>query len=519
MTQVSRRAFIKGAATATFASAFGAVAASATPAFAAEEASSDGVVVDFASQVTETMDCDIVVVGSGISGIAAAVQAGEGGAKVIALEAAASIGGNGMGTEGMFGVNSSLQQEQGIEVPFSKIINNELKAFNYKIDTTFWRDQYDHAGENLDWLIGNGVKFSGKVDNYSVGRVDTFHWYDGNAADCYIAPMKAKAEEYGVEFITETRGRELIVDKSGTVVGVYATTSDDSVLQINAKAVILASGGFASSPEKMEHQGIVVANSILNGIPTNIGDGFDMAAAAGAFDNRKVTCFLTNALVSEVPFFLGIRLGGDGNSIWVNQEALRYTDENCAAVSDGCVSNAVSFQQDSYMICDDVILGIMHDKWAADTFDDFDIRGDVMACIENGSTNIVMADTLEELADKIGLDKETLLTTVERYNGYCAAGDDEDFGKDPAMLHAIEQAPFYALKQGCCYGTSMGGILVNRNYQVLTQSRDVIPGLYAVGTDSCMLYYGTYTIEVPASIGGHNLNSGRTAAQHALTLL
>ena len=87
------------------------------------------------------------------------------------------------------------------------------------------------------------------------------------------------------------------------------------------------------------------------------------------------------------------------------------------------------------------------------------------------------------------------------------------------MLHAIKTAPFYALKQKCCYGTSMGGIMVNRNYQVLKQSREAIPGLYAVGTDSCMLYYGTYTIEVPASIGGCNLNSGRMAARHALSTL
>ena len=325
MEQVSRRDFVKGTTAATVASALGLLAGH-SPAFAAEESVAEGN-SEFASQVAETKDCDIVVVGSGISGIAAAVQAGEGGAKVIALEAAKNIGGNGMGTEGMFGVNSSLQQEQGIEVPFAKIINNELQAFNYKIDTTFWRDQYDHAGANLDWLIGNGVKFSGKVDNYSVGRVETFHWYDGNAADCYIAPMQTKAEEYGVEFLTETRGRELIIDESGSVVGIYATTADDSVLQINAKAVILASGGFASSPEKMEHQGIVVANSILNGIPTNIGDGLDMALAAGAFDNRKVTCFLTNALVAEIPFFLGIGNLANALAIGIPKNSAKNTVE------------------------------------------------------------------------------------------------------------------------------------------------------------------------------------------------
>ncbi|MBR2835631.1 MAG: FAD-binding protein [Coriobacteriales bacterium] len=507
---MDRRSFVKTAGIAGGAVAAGVVSNTAF----ADEKPAEG----FASQVTETKECDICVVGAGISGLAAAVQAGEGGAKVIVLEVSPSIGGNGAGTEGMFGVNTSLQKEQGIEVSFAKIINNELRAFNYKIDTTFWRDQYDNAGDNLDWLISNGVKFSGVVDNYGIGRVDTFHWYESNALECYVSPMEAKALEYGVEIITEARGRELVQAEDGTVTGIYATTPN-GVLQVNAKAVILASGGFASNPDMMEHQGIVVANSILNGSPYNIGDGFNMAYAAGAFDNRHVTCFLTNALIGDLSFFLGIRLGGDGNSLWINQEAVRYTDENCAAVSDGCCSNAVSFQQDSYMICDEDILGIMHDAWAQDTFDNFDVKGEVASCLEAGSECIFKADTLEELAEQVGLNADALVAAVERYNGYCEAGEDEDFGKDPAMLHAIKTAPFYALKQKCCYGTSMGGIMVNRNYQVLKQSREAIPGLYAVGTDSCMLYYGTYTIEVPASIGGCNLNSGRMAARHALSTL
>lgn len=515
MESLTRRSFVAGTAGAMGVAAGAAV----VPAFASEAAKgAEAAEGDYASQVSSTLSCDICVVGGGISGLAAAVQAGESGADVIVIEVAEGLGGNGTGTEGMFGVNSSLQKDQGIEIPFSTIINNELKAFNFKIDTTFWRDQYDNAGENLDWLVENGVKFSGVVDNYGVGRVPTFHWYDGSAVECYVEPMQAKALECGVRFMTGTRGRQLIQGEGGRVTGLYATTAD-GVVEIDAKAVILATGGFASSPEKMEHQGIVVANSILNGSVYNVGDGLDMALGAGGFDNRLVTCFLANAVITGITFFLGIRLGGDGNSMWVNQEALRYTDENCAAVSNGCCANAVAFQKASYMICDEDILGIMHDAWAQDTFSDFDVRGEVASSLEAGSDVVFRADTLEGLAEQIGLDPEALLATVDTYNGYCDAGDDQDFGKDPSMLHAIRTAPFYALKQGCCYGTSMGGILVNRDYQVLTEAREPIEGLYAVGTDSCMLYYGTYTIEIPSSIGGHNLNSGRMAARHAVSTL
>ena len=150
----------------------------------------------------------------------------------------------------MFGVNSSLQQEQGIEISFAEIINEELDFFAYKIDPSFWRDLYDYSGANLDWLRDNGVKFSGVVDNYGVGRVETFHWYDGTAVECYIEPMKAKADECGVQTLLETRGRELIQDEAGTVVGIYAEGADGSVVQINARRSSLPPAVLPAVPRK-----------------------------------------------------------------------------------------------------------------------------------------------------------------------------------------------------------------------------------------------------------------------------
>ncbi len=508
---MSRRNFVAGAVGA------GVVASAMSyKALAEESQSADEAAAPYAERVSSTMDTDIVVVGAGISGLSAAVQAAEGGAGVILLESGTALGGNGTGTEGMFGVNSSLQQEQGIEISFAEIINEELDFFAYKIDPSFWRDLYDYSGANLDWLRDNGVKFSGVVDNYGVGRVETFHWYDGTAVECYIEPMKAKADECGVQTLLETRGRELIQDEAGTVVGIYAEGADGSVVQINAKAVILATGGFAGSPEKMKEHGIVLGSALLNGSTTNVGDGLDMAVAAGAYDRSYECCYLTNAMTPGFTFFLSLRVGMLNTALWVNRDGVRYTNENCGAVVQANAANAVRTQFESFIIADQPIIDAAHEVF---TGEDFDFKGELESLLEEGAEGVFRAETLPELAAAAGIDEEAFAQTVERYNGYCASGVDEDFSKEAEYLQTIDEGPFYAIKQMDCYGTSMGGVLVNRNYQALTIDREPIPGLYAVGTDGCMMYYGTYTIEVPSSIGGHNVNSARIAANHALSTL
>lgn len=505
---VSRRHFVEGAALA------GTTLATMSYAALADEPEKEE--EDYAAKVSKTVDADIVVVGAGISGLAAAVQAGEGGAKVVLLETGEVLGGNGQGTEGMFGVDSSMQKEQGIKITFAEIINDELDFFAYKIDPSFWRDLYDNSGANLDWLVENGCKFSGVVDNYGVGRVETFHWYDGVATDCYIQPMKAKADEYGVETMLDTRGRELIM-KDGKVAGIYATsTKDDSVTQINAKAVILATGGFAGSPEKMKEHGIVLDSALLNGSATNVGDGLDMAVAAGAYDRSYECCYLTNAMTPSFTFFLSLRIGMLNTALWVNREGVRFTNENCGAKVQANAANAVRTQFESFLIANDKIVD---DADATPVFDGFDFRGELDKLVEEGTDGIFKADTLEELAEKTGIGKDEFLATVDRYNGYCETGVDEDYSKEAEFLVPLKEGPFYAIKQMDCYGTSMGAVLVNRNYQALDIDREPIPGLYAVGTDGCMMYYGTYTIEVPSSIGGNNVNSARLAAKHALNTL
>jgi len=505
MSNMTRRDFLKNAAVG--AASLAAVSAMGIPAVAAEESAESS----YAALVDETVDVDVVIMGAGSSGLCATVQAAQLGMKTLCLEVNAMIGGNGRGTEGVFALGSFMQKEQGIEVTFKEIISKELDIFNYRINALLWKDMVENSGDNLQWLVDNGVKFSGVVDYYyDAGKVPCFHWFVDADGSNYVDPMAAKAVELGAEIRTETRGRELIM-KDGKVAGMYAEKADGKVLQINAPAVILAGGGYANNVEMMAERGYDLTYSIDHGIAGHQGDGLAMAIKVGAEDVSRERCFLREPYTCGINFFgsMYMKIGAGGPVLYVNQDAERYTNENAGAFTKGCNSNAVHTQEKSFFIFDSALLN----EWAKTTENLVeDVEAAVEACPAN---NIYKADTIEELAEKVHLDPAALAATLERYNSLCELGDDQDFGKPAEKMVALKTAPYYIFQQHIAFWTSIGGIKTNRKFEVVDPKGVKIPGLYAVGTEGCELYRDTYTMNVPASCQGNNVNSGRMAAKNA----
>ena len=122
------------------------------------------------------------------------------------------------------------------------------------------------------------------------------------------------------------------------------------------------------------------------------------------------------------------------------------------------------------------------------------------------------ADTIAELADAFQLDADALAATVDRYNELAAAGTDTDFGKPADLMVPIEAAPFYMAKLTYSYFFSVGGITTDKDRRVLDGDRNPIEGLYAIGNDGNMLYRNVYTINMPGTAFGNQVNSGREAA-------
>lgn len=502
---VTRRGMLQGMAVA------GAAAAFATPALALADEAAKPVY-----EPAEVIEADIVVVGSGSSGICATVQAAELGAKTYCLEKNAFVGGNGLGTEGVFALGSSAQAAAGIELPsFREIIATDAVFFNYRINSLFWKDMVANSADNYEWLVANGVQFSGVVDNYyGLGKVPCFHWFvDGKGAN-FIEPMAAKATELGATIMTSTPVVDLVVT-DGAVTGVYAQKEDGTVIQINAKGVILASGGYANNEAMMLERGYDLTYAINQGVPGHDGDGLRMAIEAGANDVSAARCFLRDPYTYGLNFFLPFsqRICRGGPVLWVNQDAERYVNENCGAVTSGNNSNAVHSQKISWMIFDQA-----QAEAFAEGVDGFMDSLDEAVELCPGE-NIYRCDTIAELAACAKLDPAALQATVDRYNELCHGGVDEDFDKEPEKMTPVETAPFYIFRQDMSFWTSIGGIDTNRQMQAINAQGEPIPGLYAVGTDGCQLYRETYTMNIPASCQGNNVNSGRVAAREACAAL
>lgn len=483
--------------------------------------------------VTETVDCDIVVVGAGMSGLSAIVQASENGDHVVAIEAQGAVGGAGNGVEGCFGVDSPLQKEQGISLVKAEIIQQEVRKAGYAVSGLMWRDLVDHSGPNIQWLIDNGVEFSGQVDGYMpTGEVTTFHWFkDGHARDGYVPQMEKKAQENGAEFYFETTAKDLITE-NGRVTGVYALKKDGSYMQVNAKAVILSAGGFMGNEELLADQMNISPGEVgkacleVAALMKRMGDGVLMARSLGA-QPYPLTCIEGGVQPEGIPcgdasqgFTLMITdevnwrtmmfplVFQSASTVWVEGACQRFVNEAIGMESaDELAIAPRKFVKEQYQIFDQ--------KWVDSVMTTPELAEAFPVLREQYPDSFPAADTIEELAKTKGLDPQALKETIDTYNSYCAEGADLEFNKPAEFLVPIDTPPYYLFKAMVMGDATIGGICVDRNFRALTPEKEAIPGLYMAGVDGCMLYNCTYTISMPGSACANSVNSGRTSANHA----
>lgn len=525
---VSRRAFLAGAcATGAFALAGGLAACAQEPQSTGQGAAggagtgTNGDAVQGSSapaNVDKTYDTDLLIVGAGGSGLACAVQAALNGTNFILVEKNSQVGGNASFVEGMFAVGSALQREQGVEIDPADIVEAELTRGQHRQNGAYWLDLVNKSAENIDWCIEQGVLYSGTVDDYYGGLFPTFHWFqDGKAEVGYVEPMKARIDELGVQLHLNTTVNGLLRDgDKGRITGAYAE-GDEGVVQYNAKAVVLATGGFGGNAEVIAEQGWNTDGIHIVGSPNAAGDGYRMAMDQGARNfmaqSAQSILYAIQALppidfhdAAENPIngYFGIAAGGP--VLWVNEACERYSRENLT--DDNLVLQCIpgKANKENYVVFDQAIFDEFFgtDDDAKKTFDD--------ALSSNNGNSLHRADTIAELADAFQLDADALAATVDRYNELAAAGTDTDFGKPADLMVPIEAAPFYMAKLTYSYFFSVGGITTDKDRRVLDGDRNPIEGLYAIGNDGNMLYRNVYTINMPGTAFGNQVNSGREAA-------
>lgn len=469
-------------------------------------------------KIVKTIDTDLVIVGSGIAGLAAAVQAGELGLNTVVLEKNSFVAGNGGGVEGIFGINTKMQRAAGIHTEPEKIIAKEMQLAQYRVDGSFWVDLVNNSSANIDWLIKNGVKLT-KVDDYAgICQFPTFHWFkDGVAASGYVPYMKKKADEYGVKFLLNTPAYSVIYEDN-KVKGVYAKTTE-GFIKVNAKATIFATGGVGHNAKLIAKQGWQTKNLKFLSMPSNTGDGYQMAMSVGAKDmlqespefmDNYIQALPTNRLTKMAPETM---IAGGGPVIWVNQNGRRIANENITSYNMLYQHMPIKATRNTYVVFNKKIWDQFAKIALLKKPDPDEILANAVK--KNRGNSLYEENSIETLAKDVGIPEDTLVKTVSDYNDFCHEGRDREFNKEKADLVPIEDGPYYIGRLDNSNLVGLGGIGENNKFEVIDENFNTIPGLYAAGADSTMQYRSVYTITLGGSACAHSVNSGRHAVMNA----
>lgn len=458
-----------------------------------------------------TVDADVVVVGAGGAGMTAAITAAAEGKSVVVLESQSMVGGNSVrATGGMNAAKTVYQDENefgesaGVEktlktaaekyadnetiTALAKTVSEQWAA--YQANPTGYFDSVELM--ELDTMIGGkGINDPELVETLCANSADAIDWLDehgitlhnvssfGGASvkrihrpvnaegktvsvGSYMIPLlQENCEKAGVKMMLDTTATEILTDANGAAVGVKATGASGETVTVNAKAVVLATGGFGANLDmvvkyKPELKGFMTTNA-----PGIQGQGIEMAQAIGAatvdMDQIQIHPTVeanTAALITE-----GLR--GDG-AILINEEGKRFIDE---VGTRDVVSAAEIAQTGSYswLVVDQAMV---------------DASSVIQGYIKKGYT--VTGATYEELGKAMGVDAAAFAETMEKWNGYVEAKNDPDFGRT-SFANKLDTAPYYAIKVTAGVHHTMGGLKINANTEVLNEKGEVIPGLFAAG--------------------------------------
>ena len=460
---------------------------------------------------TVSYDADVVVIGAGGAGMTAAMTAADAGQKVVILESQAMVGVNSArATGGMNAAKTVYQDENefdqaaGVEktlataaekyadnetiTALAKTVSEQWAA--YQANPTGYFDSVELM--ELDTMVGGkGINDPELVKTLCEGTADAIDWLDENgitlhnvssfggasvkrihrpvneegkvvSVGAYMIPLlQENCEKRGIDIVLNTTVDTILTDANGAAVGVSGTDKDGNTVVVNAKSVILATGGFGANLDMVTQYKPELAGFMTTNAAGAQGQGIEMATAIGAgtvdMDQIQIHPTVeanTAALITE-----GLR--GDG-AILVNANGERFIDE---VGTRDVVSAAEIAQPGSYS-------WLIVDQAMADA------SSVIQGYIKKGYTKT--GATYEELAKELDVDPAAFANTMETWNGYVEAKNDPDFGRT-SFANPLNNGPYYAIKVTAGVHHTMGGVTINSATEVLKEDGTVIPGLFAAG--------------------------------------
>jgi len=475
----------------------------------------------------KTYETQVVVIAAGPSGLCAAVQAAEDGAEVIVVEKAAAIGGAANMGMGPLGIGTKYQKQNMIDITVEKAFNMFMEYTHYNVDARLVKRYFEQSAETIEWLEDMGVEFEGAFRYFPQSEatwhiVKTDKGIGPRAASFMNKALYERAKELGVQFLLETPAKKIIMEDEA-VAGVLATDKSGEEVEIRCKAAIICTGGAGANKEFIKEQtGFNHGEDLFSfAIPGLMGEGLRMAWEAGA-DRLPVRIEMAASVegMDDLP-------GSVANifsqpNLLVNKHGKRVMNE-AYMQNTTYLSNVVAHQKDKvcYSIVDSSIIkyyirnGVDNVSLVRTNPDVSDFYDGVQMSKDMGKEDFYIADSIEELAELIGVDPDVLAETVDEYNDYCD-GVDEEFFKEKRYMRPLLKAPYYAARvRAGGYGT-VGGIRINENCEVCDKEFEPVKGLYAAGADSCNIYDDSYMFLLPGNSMGYAVNTGRIAGMSAV---
>ncbi len=420
----------------------------------------------------EVVDTDVVIVGGGVAGLAAGIEAAENGADVMILEKQGIVGGATTRSGGkVLAAGTEIQKAAGIEdseemmydylkgiggdfindAKLHKFVDNSLETYNWMEDLGVKIQDVEPIHKSLKpWRVHNVEGAGGMTDGHG-GKI--------------VVPLYDKYVGLNGKLMYNVTANELMKGEDGSIVGVKGVRPDGSTVTVNAKAVILATGGYAQNREMMAPYADFTAN-YATGVPDgNVGDGITMAEAVGGqiYQNPGVqTVYVSYTCGVGINEEAGLIVSEDGERV-VNEYSYQFHVGNALNLAKSQVAYYIASANDPFPT---VQYGMTLDSTPS-------------------------AATVEELAEKINVDPAALKATVDRYNELCAKGEDEDFGKPSEFMVPVEGDKIYALQLNPSVTVTYSGIVTDLDSHVLNADNQPIKGLYAAGETAFPGLFGT----------------------------
>ncbi|MDO5043490.1 MAG: FAD-dependent oxidoreductase [Slackia sp.] len=482
------------------------------------------------TDIAETVDTEVLVIGAGYSGTCCALNAAENGTKVILVEKDNVPNGHGVGGTGAVG--SRALDELGIKLDKPIEMERWVSTCGGRCRESLVGKWFRESERCMNWLLdlaeSDGAKCMVTVGSHSTvhPEADCYHMISGgkttndnmSIANYIEYLFIAKAEETGnFELIYNSPAVQLVQDESGKVTGAICETENGYVQYNASKGVVLATGDVSYNDEYID-EFAPIAKKVMTRLCSdqgNTGDGHNMAAwAGGTFQD------------GPWPTMMHPQAAGmfHGPFLFINPEGKRFMNE-ATWVQGKCVGTMVnggsdhcwsifdaSFQEDNTASLE-YGGGMFWDSFRAVGSTPADASASHAASVEKGVTdtpdNYKKADTIDELLSQLDVDVEEAKKTIERYNELCAAGEDTDFFKESHFLFPVEEGPFYAVKVAPGLLAVVGGIHISDNFEVLDENDKPIEGLYAIGNCSGDMYAYDYPINVQGNSHGRCLVEGK----------